>query len=224
MFTLASVLEFFTKPKNWLYIGLTVLVLVGGYKTYNFIYDRGAAHQLLVDTATIKAAQKERDSAVTARDTYIASYNRWVADTKAAQADAVAKQAVDKAASDKILAEAKTNLANKEKTINELRNLVNQDLGNIRLPGSVVRLWNLSLEGSATDASELGTALAGSSIGADTAQTDVTLFDLLEAGLYNNSEAVQRGIIIERWQSYYSSNQKIFHDHEKTLKESAPKE
>lgn len=220
---MSVLLAFFMKPKNIAYLLLAALLAYGGFKLYGVVHARGAAAQLKIDTPLILAANNERDQAKLDLKSYKDQYDKWVATTALDRAAETAKQqqALAKAQAD--LNQANLSLARKETTLHELRTTVAQELGNLRLPGSVVRLWNESLEGRPADASALGTALAGSTLAADNATTDVTLFDLLEAGLWNNAQGVQRGVMLEQWRRYYFQNKAAFEAHEAKVTAGAPR-
>lgn len=212
------------KPKNWLYLGLAVLLVVGLTKVYNGILDRGAAAQLKKDLVLIDAAKAAQKAAEDAKADYVAQYQQWLTQ---GQRDKATAEAIAKAERDRMQAElntARQSLANKERTVNELQAKLDRDLASLRMPVLVVRLWNESLQGTATDPGLLGTALAGSTRRNDGDTTDVTLLELLEAGYRNNAQAVQRGVVLQQWREYYQRNSIVFAEHERALMSTTPKE
>lgn len=216
---MASVLAFFMTPRNWAYIALLALLTFGGCKLHDHGVQSGKAAQTKIDAPIIaeaKKAQKEAEDTLA-----LFKETARLANEKAAKDKADALLAQEKILNEtqKDLAEAQVNLARKEGNINALRSIVSQDLGGLRLPGSVVRLWNESLEGRSAGAGELGTALAGSTLGDDNSATEATLFDLLEAGLRNNAEAVSRGVTLQSWRRWDAKNGALFQEHDRKLKE-----
>lgn len=214
-------MSFFLNPKNWVYLIIAAALAYGGYRTYNFIFDRGAEAQKKIDAVLIADAQKKQEAAEKELAKYKESYTNWVRDTQISHARALAEQQRILAQTQQSLADAELSLTRKESSYNALRILVNQELGDLRMPGSVVRLWNLSLEGTTPDSGELGSALAGSALGSDDTTTDVTLFDLLEAGLRNNAEGVSRGVKLQQWRRWEAKNRSVFEAHERQLEESS---
>ena len=211
-------------PKKWFYIALAGIFAVGVWQVYQWVYQRGATHQLQMDTELIQNAERQRDTAIAAKDAYIAQYTDWVKETARNKAAYEAVAQADKARLQAQLDLARNSLTQKERDLNELQSKLDQNLAGVRMPVLVVRLWNQSLQGTATDPRELGTALAASPYGDDAAPTDVTLLELLQAGLRNNAQAVQRGMTLTRWQEYYARNEKAFAEHAARLNETSPKE
>ncbi len=210
---------FLLNPRNWLYAVLLALMCWGGKQLYDFVHDRGMAAQLKIDQPIIDKANGERDEAVRVKDDYVGKYNAFVDQAKRDRETAAALAAAERDRIQSELDKARQSLAYKERSINELEDKLDQNLAQLRMPGLVVRLWNESLEGSATDPGVLGTALAGSTVGNDAAATEVTLLDLLTAGLRNNAQGVQRGMSLQEWRRYYSKNKAAFDAHEAKMVE-----
>jgi hypothetical protein len=224
---MSALLALLLKPRNLAYLFLALILGYGGYKLYSGVVDRafekGKTAQLKIDNPIIADAAKKQKQAEDDLAKYKGQYDTWVQDIKNTHATALAQQQAELAKAQLALNNANVSLARKESTIHELRTVVSQELGNLRLPGSVVRLWNESLEGRPADSRELGTALAASALTADNTTTDATLFDLLEAGLWNNAQAVQRGVMLGEWRFYYSTNAAAFKAHEEEVKRGAPR-
>lgn len=216
---MAAILAFLMKPRNLAYLALLGLLVFGGCKLHSHGVESGKAKQLDIDAPIIAAAEKTKKEA---EDTLAAHKQAAKEATEKAEKDRAAallaqQQIINQTQKD--LADAQASLARKEGNINALRSIVSQDLGGIRLPGAVVRLWNESLEGRSPGAGELGTALAGSTVGTDNSATEATLFDLLEAGLRNNAEAVSRGLSLQAWRRWDAKNGALFAEHDRKLKE-----
>ena len=214
-----ALLPYLLNPKTWIALVILALLTFGGCKLHESGVTSGKAAQLKVDAPLIADALKAQKDAEATLATF--KDDAKAATEKAAKdrADALLAQEKVLSQTQRELADAQVSLARKEGNINALRSVVSQELGDLRLPGSVVRLWNESLEGRSVGAGELGTALAGSTLAADNSATDATLFDLLEAGLRNNAEAVSRGMSLQSWRRWEAQNAALFRAHDQKLKE-----
>lgn len=214
-----ALLPYLLNPKTWIAFVVLALLTFGGCKLHEHGEASGKAAQAKIDKPIIEAAEKAAKEATDTLATFKADAK--TANDKAAQdkADALLAQEKILNQTQRELADAQVSLARKEGNINALRSIVSQDLGDLRLPGSVVRLWNESLEGRSVGSGELGTALAGSTLAADNTATEATLFDLLEAGLRNNAEAVSRGLGLQGWRRWEALNGALFRAHDQKLKE-----
>lgn len=214
-----SLLPYLLNPKTWIAFVILALLTFGGCKLHESGVTSGKADQLKIDEPLIKAAVKAQKEAETSLATLKADAKAATEKAAKDKADALLAQEKILNQTQRDLATAQASLARKEGNINALRSIVSQDLGGLRLPGSVVRLWNESLEGRSVGSGELGTALAGSTVGDDNSATDATLFDLLEAGLRNNAEAVSRGMSLFGWRRWEAQNRALFNEHDRKLKE-----
>lgn len=199
-------------PLNWLYAGIVAAIL---WFVYDTIYDRGYGAAIEETQKKVDSITAERDNAVAVKDAYVSAYEQWREDLLKATAREVEAHRERVAAMEAALEAERNNVKYKETLVHEIREVLPEDIGNMRLSVGLVSLWNQSLEGRAADAGVLRATLAEGGPGADGELSEATLFELLEAGLRNNAEAVQREVKLGLWRAYHATNEKRFAEHER---------
>ena len=211
-------------PRNIVIFVVSLAVLYGGYRGYNWIYDRGAAHQLAADNKTIERLTKERNKAVDDKNTYVAAYNDWVRTTKDAQAQFMREQGVlIKNLSDQ-LADANKRAADKQKVIyRDVPKYIPAEVDAVvHLPLGFVRLYSESLQGEAASDAALGPISFGEQGNAGAA-SGVTLSSFAGLASWNNVECVRRGRLLGAWQYWYGQSRDQFTRAQQAQFDSIPK-
>lgn len=209
--------------RNILYLILLVFAIYGGWKTYNWIYDRGASAQAAIDKPIIDGAVKTRDEAVATKNEYVAAYNKHVAETKEANARLKAdNEATVKKLSDR-LAKAEADAKRKQGLLDAIPKYIPPSADPV-LPVGFVSLWNLSLEGSAPGADASVHGISGGPGEGNGAPSGITLSEYAyQVGIPNNVEAVQRGVIIRSWQTWYEETKQQFTEAQRKKAEAIPR-
>lgn len=209
----------FVTPRNIAVLIATILLCIGLYKVYNWVWDRGH------DSRNEEVAQiaKERDEAVAKYDQYKGEYDKWIANTKKAQEQYLKEQLADVAARQARLEQAEKDARNKPTTIKEVIKYVPAQVdATYRLPVGLVRLYGESLQGRPAGADsfvELPQGL-GLNVG-DASGLAVSEFGRIAA--FNNAECVVRGAVIREWQDWYKVNKAKFDAVQQQQLDSAPK-
>lgn len=192
-----------------------VLAIIGGFLHHEYsvfyqrIFDAGVAQQAKVTdqwkTKTAQAqAQSVKDKAQL--QTYVASYNKYVHDTKLQQAALVAKQQVIVADLKAKIAGINHQLASAKRLNSEINNYISpaNDVSCI-IPTGMLLLYNQSLQDSTPAGGFLtprpSYAFAPSGVSCRTFASYLVL---------NNAAAVQYRSLLIQWQVWYTSNVKIF--------------
>lgn len=207
---------------NWLkaagYLVLAVFVGYWGYRGYDWVYERGASHQLSIDqkkidtlTADNKELTTERDGAIKDRDHYIATYNQFVKETKSAREQAEKDHQAALAALTKNLDTAHRNIT---KLKGELKDAIAQYVtpkmdDEYTVPLGFVSLYNQSIQAPTTGS---GTYLAVPGSPGFLADAPSGIKASYAAGIVvdNNTECVERGKVIAGWQKWYWEHKAIF--------------
>lgn len=209
-------------PKNIAALVLSLLMLggaiYGGYKVYNWVYDRGAASR----DPEVAEAQRLQKEAEDNYKRYKGQYDNWVANTKNANEQYIKEQLADLDAREKRLQDAEIAARNKPTTIKEVIKYVPAEVdAAYRLPVGFVRLFSDTLQGTA--ASNSGTGLPGG-VQVDAGEASgLALSQFGQITAFNNPECVLRGKVIEEWQDWYSVNKAKFDLLQKQQQENAPK-
>lgn len=209
-------------PKNIAALVLSLLMLggaiYGGYKVYNWVYERGATSR----DAEVAEANRLKKEAVDNYDRYKGQYDNWVANTKNANEQYIKEQLADIAARQGRLEEAEKAARNKPATIQEVIKYVPAEVdAAYRLPVGLIRLYNDTLQG--TTGSYSGTGLPGG-VQVDAGEASgTTMSQFGQVAAFNNTECVVRGKVIEEWQGFYEVNKAKFDALLKQQRETAPK-
>lgn len=209
-------------PKNIAALVLSLLMLggavYGGYKVYNWVYDRGAASR----DPEVAEAQRLQKEAEDNYKRYKGEYDNWVANTKNANEQYIKEQLADIAARQGRLDEAEKAARNKPATIQEVIKYVPAEVdAAYRLPVGLIRLYNDTLQGTAGAYS--GTGIPGGfQVDAGEA-SGTTMSQFGQVTAFNNTECVLRGKVIEEWQGFYEVNKAKFDALLKQQRETAPK-
>lgn len=209
-------------PKNIAALVLSLLMLggavYGGYKVYNWVYDRGAASR----DPEVAEAQRLQKEAEDNYKRYKGEYDNWVANTKNANEQYIKEQLADIAARQGRLDEAEKAARNKPATIQEVIKYVPAEVdAAYRLPVGLIRLYNDTLQGTADAYS--GTGIPGGfQVDAGEA-SGTTMSQFGQVTAFNNTECVLRGKVIEEWQGFYEVNKAKFDALLKQQRETAPK-
>lgn len=210
--------------RNIFYFILLCLAVYGGLKTYNWIYDRGATAQAAIDKPIIDKANGERDQAVATKNEYVAAYNKHVTETTAANKLLAEQNAATVKGLEAKVAKAEAESARKQKLLDQIDDYV-PPAADVSLPVGFVRLYGLTLEeGSAAEGSPAGNGVSFRPGEAAAAPSGLTLSGFTQEIIGpNNIEAVQRGVIIRGWQTWYEETKHQFTEAQRKKAEAIPR-
>ena len=186
------------------------LMLFGAYKTYNWVWERGATSSAEAHKTEIDKITGERDEAKADYAAYKATYLKWVEDGRKARELIAAENKANIEDLEAQLAAAEKRAGSKKEIIREVPKLIPVS-ADTQLPVGFVSLWNQSLEGGS--ASPDAAALAGlpsGTQGAEGLPSGITLSQFSVVAVENNIEAVRRGVIIRSWQTWYDREKATF--------------
>lgn len=209
----------FVTPRNIAVLIATILLCIGLYKVYNWVWDRGH------DSRNEEVAQitKERDEAVAKYDKYKGEYDKWIANTKKAQEQYLKEQLADVAARQARLEQAEKDARNKPTTIKEVIKYVPAQVdATYRLPVGLVRLYGESLQGRPAGADSFVELPQGLGLNVGDA-SGLAMSEFGRIAAFNNAECVLRGAVILEWQDWYKVNKAKFDALQKQQADSAPK-
>lgn len=225
-FTLAGALKLLGSlltPKNLLYAAITIAVLWGGFKGYNWIYDRGAAHQLAEDQKQITTLTGERDEARTDLAAYKKEYQNWVDNTKLAQEQFMREQAGTIKVLQDDLKAAEAKAAQREVVYRDIPKYIPAEVdATVHLPVGFIRVYSETLQGTAASDASLGTISFGPG-GNAAAPSGITLSGFAEIAGWNNMECVRRGRLLHAWQFWYDESREQFTRAQQVQADSIPK-
>lgn len=195
---------------HWLkllgYSALLGVIAYGGYKAYDYVYQRGVASQ----QSTIQHLTKERDDAVAARDRYIASYNAFVAQSEQDRAEATrqARKALEDVTESLTQAHHQINSL-KEQLHDTLTQYIPPEVDNsYSLPYGFVSLYNHAVE-TPGEGYPRASVPFGTGVLAD-APSGVKVSTFASVFLDNLAECHERGAEIKAWQAWYVKNKAIY--------------
>lgn len=209
--TLESVKALFSKfsLKGILIAIVLAIAAFGVWKAYDWALDRGKAEQAQTDKKTIDGlnqkvteADNARDAAIKLRDEYIAQYNTWRDGTKAAQDQLIEDQKATIAQLNKELDKIPAIQQANTRLQNEVSKYISAATDrSCIVPLGLVRLHNQSLlpETSSPDYLAAGTGPRSD----DGAPSGITCSDFASVIVFNNGEAVTRGIILKQWDTWW---------------------
>jgi hypothetical protein len=195
-----------------------------GYEGYNWIYNRGAAHQLTaIDQPKIDTAVKAQAKAEADKAAYVQTYNDWITTTNASNAALIAQQ---KATIDKLQTQANQLPAlvqANEKLKHEITSYISAQVdAACVLPVGFVRLYNSSVQ--ADSPAGTGTDVPASLAGNDASPSGIACSVMASVLLDNTNEAVIRGKLLGMWQTWYAENSANFNAAAKAKAAAIPKE
>lgn len=206
------------------------LAAFGVYKAYDWALERGEAKQAATDKKVIDdlngkvtQANKERDAAIKLRDDYIAQYNNWRDTTKAAQDKAIEDQKATIAQLNKQLEKLPVMQKDNERLQHEVSKYITASTDReCMLPLGLVRLYNQSV---LPEASAPGYLTAGTGPQPDDGKASgITCSDFAGVFLFNNNEAVARGVILDQWHTWWTNYSGELSEAAKAAAAAIPKE
>ncbi len=197
-----------------------VVVLLCGWGTYNWIFDRGAKSRD-VEVTTLTG---QKDKAVADYEKYKGEYEEWVRTTKNAKEQFIREQAATIEQLQTDLAKARESSSKKEVIYRDVTKYIPAQIGDTTfMPVGFVRLWNDTLEGSGSGEASPGNGISFGTFGPDGAASSVTLSEFSKVAGWNNDEAVQRGVIIRSWQKWYTDTKHQFTEAQRKAAEAIPR-
>lgn len=209
--TLESVKALFSKfsLKGILITIALAIAAFGVWKAYDWARDNGKAEQAQTDKKTMDELHdqvvqltSDRDAAIKLRDTYIAEYNNWRDTTKAAQDKTIEDQKATIAQLNKELDKIPAIQQANTRLQNEISKYISAATDrSCIVPLGLVRLHNQALlpETSSPDYLTAGTGPRSD----DGAPSGITCSDFASVLVFNNGEAVTRGIILKQWDTWW---------------------
>ncbi len=213
-------------PRTWLYLLLLAVVLYSGYKTYSWIYERGAqSRQQEINTLTEQRdkAIRERNQARAEKAAYAKAWKEFVRNSEEATRQLKEENA---ATVNRLTARLKT-LEKRSQTTRDLAHEIPQYVtpqadSRCVVPVGFVRLFNESIEGQAGTRSADGPLPEGAG-GDAAAPSGLALSQVADAIVYNHDEAVRRGVIIQLWQQWYTESRDQFTKAQQLKADSIPR-
>lgn len=217
-------------PTNIARVIGAILLLIGLYMVYDAIYDRGYgvgqkdekeahAEEMARMQTALNEAVEARTKAEAELKGYKDSYDAWYTTTRV-ENERLAQQNAALAARLQVRLIAAEERARRYK---ELADDIQQFIpasADTYLPYGFVSLYNLSLEApSAAAVDQLSFGTAGN-VGAP---SPVTLSQFASVSIWNNAEAVQRGVIIQQWQDWYANAKQNFDEAQQRAAEAIPR-
>ena len=217
-------------PTNIIRLITAVLLLIGIYMIYDAIYDRayaaGQKDQKELSAGEVAAANKARDDANKDKEaaqaelkTYKDTYDLWYRTTRV-ENERIAKENAE------LAARLRTRLVAAEERARRYKELADDiqkyipASADTYLPLGFVSLYNLSLEAPSAAAVDQLSFGAEGNVGT---LTPVTLSQFASVSVWNNAEAVRRGVIIRQWQEWYTENKKNFDEAQQRAAENIPR-
>lgn len=220
---LTKLLAALVKPKNWLYVILLAVIVWTGFKTYDWVWERGYAKRSAETAEQMATLTTERNDAVGKYAQYKGEYDNWVANTKKANEQFLREQYADLEARQKRLDEAEKAARNKPVTIKEVIKYVPAEVdATYRLPAGLVRLFVDTLEGRPSPF-DPGTGISQSNPFNAGEASGLALSQFGQIAASNNAECVLRGKVIDEWQDWYVKYQAEFAKYQDWQKANAPK-
>lgn len=198
-FALSTLKSFFQSltVKNVLAVILVLFVAFGLYKGYRFAYERGYASRN-DEVALLKAQLLKERQKVAALTTA-----SQIAEEKFKSQQTVLQQQLEQQKK-----QLQEQAHKREVVIREIPKYISvEDDRHCVIPVNFGLLHNQSIEGASTDSQ---TGLSDTAAGQRGTPSSLTLSEYAAVALYNNSEAVRRGKIIEQWEQWYDQSKAQF--------------
>ena len=217
-------------PTNIIRAITAILLLIGIYMVYDAIYDRAyaagqedqkglSAGEVAAANARAADAEKAKKTAESTLATYKASYDEWDRTTRVVN-ERIAKENAELAARLRTRLVAAEERARRYKELaDDIQNYIPAS-ADTYLPLGFVSLYNLSLEAPSTAAVDQLSFGTEGNVGT---LTPVTLSQLASVSVWNNAEAVRRGVIIRQWQEWYVENKQNFEEAQQRAAEAIPR-
>lgn len=196
---LKAVGGFFSKItlRQWLYFAAFIAILFCTYKTYSWVFDRGA-HSRDTEVAQLKADLEAERGKIA----------KWTADTKLANEKFALEQAGLRKNLQVQLDAANLKASQRKVEIREVTKYISAaDDAACRIPVAVDSLFNYAAEGTPPGALD---QLSDPAPGVQATASTTTLSQLTVVATNNTSEAVRRGAVIHQWEQWYDASKEQF--------------
>lgn len=178
------------------------------YGAYSWAYHNGVVAQRLKDAPTIAGLKADKKEAIAELDTFKASFADWKKRSELANKTLVEQNLQLQERLTVNIQKSKNLGIQKEKLQNEINQFISakEDAACI-LPVGFVRLFNYANQAPTSSATDIF-PLSPSTL--DATPSGISLSQATNAIIANGNEAVQRGIIIEQWQTWYLETKEQF--------------